>query len=376
MKSRVAILYGKVGGGHDSAARALEEALRQLGGPDAEVYLLDVYAASRFPLRLFPWLYHVLSVRLHPLCLKAVLAVLDTRPGFHAVETLSQSFNQPGLRRYLAQWQPTIVVSVVGGWAGSARSALDHLGNHAPVVTVVTDLMSVNRAWISPGAAAHVVPTVEVAAACVAFGVPQHGIRCLGLPLPEAPVSAPQPKASARRELGIDPTAPTVLLMGGAEGSGGIEAVLEALLSMQPDLQTIVITGRNEQLRHRLTRRLNGASRVLGYVSNVAEWMAAADVIVTKAGSMTVMEAMQRGLPMVLTGSLPQEIATEKYLRAHGAAEVAGLPREAAQAVISLLQDPRRCQALSRQATSLLRPGAAHRIAAFILECAAPHTTC
>jgi len=220
------------------------------------------------------------------------------------------------------------------------------------------------------------VATEEAAVACVELGVPQQDIRCLGLPLPETPVSTPEPKTSTRRKLGIDAAAPTVLLMGGAEGSGRIEAVLEALSSMQPDLQTIAITGRNEQLRRRLTRRLGSASRVLGYVSNVAEWMAAADVIVTKAGSMTVMEAMQSGLPMVLTGSLPQEIATEKYLVAHGAAEVAGSPREAARAVIDLLRDPRRCEALSQRAVSLLPAGGAHRIAAFILERAAAQGTC
>jgi len=162
-----------------------------------------------------------------------------------------------------------------------------------------------------------------------------------------------------------------VLLMGGAEGGGRLEAILEALRGMQPDVQAIVITGRNERLRQRLTRRLSGSCRVLGYEHDVARWMAAADVLVTKAGSATVVEAMQSGLPMVLTGSLPQEAATEEYLHARGAAEVAQTPRQAAEAVVRLLQDPQRRAALTQQAAALLRPGAARDIAAFILECAA-----
>ena len=371
MNTRVVVLYGKVGGGHESAAHALAEALHQVGGAGVAIHLLDVYAASRLPLRLFPWLYHLLSVRFPPWCLRAVISMFDTCLGFRTIETLAQPCNQPGLRQYLTQWQPTIVVTVVGGWAGSARRALDHLSNHAPVVTVVTDLISVNRAWLSPGAAAHVVPTIEAAAGCVAFGIPQHEIRCLGLPMPESPISPMASKTSTRQKLGLDPRAPMVLLMGGAEGSGRMEAILEALLHLQPDVQTVVITGRNERLRQQLNRRLRGKTRALGYVDNVTEWMSAADLLVTKAGSLTVMEAIQSGLPMVITGSLPQEIATEAYLLSNGAAEFAREPRQVARAVVSLLQDAPRRAALTQQATTLLRPGAAQDIAAFILECAA-----
>jgi UDP-N-acetylglucosamine:LPS N-acetylglucosamine transferase len=174
-----------------------------------------------------------------------------------------------------------------------------------------------------------------------------------------------------RRQLGLDAESPTVLLMGGAEGSGRPEAILAALRSMQPDVQAIVITGRNERLRRQITRRSSGKCRVLGYEPNVTGWMAAADVLVTKAGSATVAEAMQSRLPMVLTGSLPQEAATERYLCAHGAAAAARTPHQAAQAVVSLLQDPQRREALVDQAAALQRPRAARDIAAFILAPAA-----
>lgn len=44
---------------------------------------------------------------------------------------------------------------------------------------------------------------------------------------------------------------------------------------------------------------------VKGFVSNMAEWMSACNVIVTKAGPGTIAEALICGLPIVLNGFIP-----------------------------------------------------------------------
>src|SRR5207248_6591833 len=140
--ARVLILAGSTGGGHFAVARALAEGLCQVGGSTAEVEVLDVYdpTCSALPLGAFPRLYHLLSARLPAWCLRGVVALMDTRAGFGAVETLVQPCCQPGLQRQMHARRPDIVVPVLPGWAASARRALDRAGNAAPVVTVVTDL--------------------------------------------------------------------------------------------------------------------------------------------------------------------------------------------------------------------------------------------
>ena len=47
----------------------------------------------------------------------------------------------------------------------------------------------------------------------------------------------------------------------------------------------------------------------LGFVNNMAEYMVAADVLVTKAGPGTIAEAAAVGLPVLLTSFLPGEYA-------------------------------------------------------------------
>lgn len=51
------------------------------------------------------------------------------------------------------------------------------------------------------------------------------------------------------------------------------------------------------------------------YVSNMDKWMAVADCVVTRAGSIIIAEAMVRGLPIMLTGfSRGQEVRVTRSL--------------------------------------------------------------
>jgi len=157
--------------------------------------------------------------------------------------------------------------------------------------------------------------------------------------------------------------------MGGGEGGGRLEATARALGAARPDAQLVVVAGRNAGLRRRLAARSPGARCAhLGLVPNeeIADWMGAADLLVTKAGPSTVVEAVHVGLPLLLTGSLPQEDDTVDFLLARGAAEVAASPAAVAAAAARLLGDPARLAALRERGLTLRRPGAALETAGLI----------
>jgi 1,2-diacylglycerol 3-beta-galactosyltransferase len=59
---------------------------------------------------------------------------------------------------------------------------------------------------------------------------------------------------------------------------------------------------------------------VHGFVTNMAEWMTAADIVVTKAGPGTIAEALCAGLPLLITWYLPgQERGNMEWLIDTGA---------------------------------------------------------
>ncbi|MRR31498.1 glycosyltransferase, partial [bacterium] len=55
--------------------------------------------------------------------------------------------------------------------------------------------------------------------------------------------------------------------------------------------------------------------RIEKFVNNMPEWMAAADILVTKAGGLILSEAMAAGLPVIMIDNLPgQESGNMHYI--------------------------------------------------------------
>ncbi|HET9223956.1 MAG TPA: glycosyltransferase, partial [Roseiflexaceae bacterium] len=106
----------------------------------------------------------------------------------------------------------------------------------------------------------------------------------------------------ARAALGIDPEPFTVLVTSGGVGGGNMRELVVALNLAYPQQQFLVITGRNTALREELEALDLGANvRIYGFVDNMEVMMAASDIIVTKAGPGTLMEALAMRRPVIVT---------------------------------------------------------------------------
>src|SRR5262249_15398285 len=94
----------------------------------------------------------------------------------------------------------------------------------------------------------------------------------------------------------------TVLVTSGGVGAGNMRELVVELARAYPQQQFLVVTGKNAALREELQALDLGANvRVYGFVDNMEELMAASDVIVTKAGPGTLMEALAMRRPVVVT---------------------------------------------------------------------------
>jgi 1,2-diacylglycerol 3-beta-galactosyltransferase len=112
-----------------------------------------------------------------------------------------------------------------------------------------------------------------------------------------------------RKELGLDVDFPTVLVVGGGDGMGGIESISMELgnrlgqSGTKLTSQMVVVCGNNEAACKNLENVNWGKGvkvYVKGFVNNMDEWMKASDALVTKAGPGTIAEASICGLPCML----------------------------------------------------------------------------
>jgi len=86
--------------------------------------------------------------------------------------------------------------------------------------------------------------------------------------------------------------------------------------------QTLVVTGRNEELRRELAAQdRKHPTHVLGFASNMHELMAVSDLIITKPGGLTTSEVLAMGKPLMIVNPIPgQEAANSDFLLERGAA--------------------------------------------------------
>jgi processive 1,2-diacylglycerol beta-glucosyltransferase len=228
-------------------------------------------------------------------------------------------------------------------------------------VSIVTDFEA-HALWMEPCVDLYCVAAQETKARLVARGAPEENIVATGIPVSARFSAKIEPKA-VRKVLGLRDDLPVLLVLSGGFGMGPVAEILLELDKAQKPFQSVVVTGRNEQLRRDLAAvdRMH-PTHVLGYASNMPELMTVADLIITKPGGLTSSEALAIGKPLFILNPIPgQEAANSDFLLERGAAakvnRVEDLPYRLGQLLGSSKLD-----AMARAAKALGRPHAAVQI--------------
>lgn len=221
------------------------------------------------------------------------------------------------------------------------------------LAAVLTDY-SLHEIWIFGEVDAYFVATEEMRRELSTHCRAGQKIFATGIPIDE--------KFSCVEKL---PDAPrtTILIMGGGLGLGSIEETLAELDKVELPLKILVVAGQNENLLARLRRtKISHPLEIFGYVSQVDKLMAAADLLITKPGALTMTEAFAAGLPLILHAPIPgPEFKNAEYAVAHGAAISVG-DKKISAVVAELLADPSRLAEMKLCAKKISKPFAAKAI--------------
>jgi processive 1,2-diacylglycerol beta-glucosyltransferase len=364
---RILILTASYGSGHVAAARTLAAAFRQAG---ARVTVADHFSELVHPAfaRATQALYSWILRRTPPLW--GLAYGLGDRLASDSPLTFGVTrVGARGLGRLLRQIEPDAVVTV-HATPSAVMSALVEAGERVPPhTTVVTDFVAHSQ-WMARHVDRYCVAADEVKHEFVARGLPRERIAVTGVPVRRV-FERPFDRLAARRMFDLSPDLPVVLAMAGSYGSlGKLADVTRALLGASAPLQGIVVTGLDEQLRADLNRLTRGTRvRTFGYVRHVRALMAAADLLVTKAGGMTLAEAMAAELPLLTFGSLPgQERQNERFASRAGIALSARSRGDLRALIDRALTAPAVLEQLRTRMRRLRRPDASRRIVDVVLE--------
>ncbi len=356
----ILILSGKFNAGHTSAATAIRTLTEARLGDTANITLIDLPEyISQEGAALWYSIFDALANHMSPLynAYYRMSAIGDGGKLFSPLRVFSQRMNA-----LLDEHHPDVVISTHPVCSFLAARCRRH-GANFTLITCLTDL-STHPEWVNKGTDYYCVGSRDIAVALEGQGVPRERILLTGIPLhPEFYSPLPQKEPGSKKEL---------LLMGGGAGLLPTKLSFYERLAALEGVHTTVITGRNKKLYERLAGKFENIT-VLGFVSDVRARMAHADLLVSKAGGITLFEALYSGIPLLVPDpAMEQEKNNAALASARGAAVVAPKdPDRCLNAIASLLKDHARLRHMSAVAAEIrssLRPNALYDLLSRLAE--------
>lgn len=363
-KPKILILSVSHGAGHQRAAEALQKAFHEVES-DTVVEVVDAlahcarwfsryYSSYEIPLKYWPSLW-------------GWIESVQYRSTSTGPDWLYGRGGQP-LFQFIKTWDPDIVIATEVGVCELA--ALFKRETHARFPLVGVCLMDLDQAWARPEVDLYPIAPGELAARLEEIGVPRSKILACGTPI-DPSFGILQDRAMVRTRLEIDTDIPVLLILFGGTGYGKPRRILAELEKIKQPLEAVFITGRNQRLTEDVRSMCDGRprTRVFGWVDNMHEWMAAADLLVSKPAGVTLFEAINSGLPFLAFDPLPgNERRNCQLIERWKVGYWVKQPDALAPCIEHLLSDPAERDRLRKNARILARPHAACEAAQAILK--------
>lgn len=297
----ILILTGSFGMGHVSAANAIKEELEH-ELPESSVEIVD--------------LVHYLF----PSTSKVIYGGFDFLAGrFHGLYNMLNRIDEQRAAMPLRNWfverfehlinvySPDVLISTwpVGSrYIGMYKKVS---GNKIPYITCITDITA-HREWLSETTGAYVVGDDESKEIMVEKGIDAGTIFVGGIP------TRLDFKEEIEKPAGRERRTKEVLIMGGGLGLIPHAEDMLAYFESLTNVHVTVITGHNEKLREDLTGRYANAD-IIGFTDKVADYMKNADILISKAGGITMFEAIYSETPIFVPHPfLEQEKNNARYI--------------------------------------------------------------
>jgi processive 1,2-diacylglycerol beta-glucosyltransferase len=365
---RVLILSVTVGAGHMRAAEAIGKTVRQVY-PAAEVAVLDTFRYA--------------SPLVNKLVLGTYIKMLKFSPfvyGFlyrqseqdHSMSDFSKQklgglinkLATPKLAEFINRINPQLILCTHPFPLGVAIAMKEKGDIDLPLFAAITDF-TVHSFWIYPGVSCYFIGAEDLRQQFQGYGIEDSRVRVTGIPIDPA-FALPYDRTALRKNLGLEVDVPTVLILGGGLGMGPLDAAVELLGNCSTRCQLLVVAGTNRSLQSRLEKRVSHLAnrvKVFGYVGNIHELTAAADLMVGKAGGLTCAEAMAMGLPIFITSPLPgQEERNADFLESTRVAKKVSNIEELPAIIQSHLAEPARLEEMAQAAVKFSKPDASRAV--------------
>lgn len=315
-KKRILILTADAGFGHRSAAIALEQAVLRKYGDLAEVMLVNPLDEKKAPILLKESQsdYDVI-VKKAPEIYRLGYEASDTRVPKTIMESALTVLLFEVMRDVLNRTQPDVILSTYPLYSAALDAVFTIRQKRIPVISVVTDLVSVHQIWFNKDVDLCIVPNEIVKNKAYQHGLRASQIEEAGIPVHPDFGLVSKDKVQLRRELGWEEDLLTILVVA-SKRTENITEKLNLLNHSGFNFQLIMIAGKDQALYEELNAiEWHHPVKIYNFVNEMPKFLAASDLNICKAGGLIVTESLASGLPMLLVDVLPgQEVGNADFV--------------------------------------------------------------
>jgi len=356
------VLTAGFGDGHNTAARSVAEALCQRL-PSEDVAVSDLIEdahpllagllqrAYQVAIIRFPWLWRLAYAQL-------------AKPGINH----SAEWFQPTLRvleQRLEKDQPRAIVSTYPAYAGLLKVLRDKGLPVPPLITVITDSISVHPVWTAFPSDVFCVADEDTRATVKALGPKPEQIKVTGFPVSLAFTEQKARTHEGQQILYLPSTPPTHV----AQTLQALKPLLLAGIKL-----TLPVGKHGPRLYHHI-RRFTDANpqaniEIIGWTNRIPELLQTHDIVICKAGGAILHEVLAAHIPAVIDYVVPgQEEGNAELLLRHDCALRSHTPQETGDCVRRLLENNAALgQQMRRNIEPLSEPEAAFKVVDVVLE--------
>lgn len=367
-KKKVLVIHGQPGMGHLMAAKAIIEAFSKKY-PDIETKDIDAfdfcYKVFRYG---YPFFYNQVVYHL-PIIYRIFYNNYENKLIHNFLEKAFVFFaKKKKFVSFIRDFQPDFII-----FANPLPTQLITLFKEKDITNILSaDICTdfgFHAMWHNKDVNFYFVATDQIKNSLQSRKVSPSKIKTTGIPIRQKFIQQLD-RNKVLNNLNFVAGQPILLIVG---GQLSYKEILSAILKIKENngkVQFIIISGRDEKLQKQLEKSLlkkDPLVRIFGLVNNIEDFMAVADLIISKAGGSTTAECLASGLPMVVRRVIPgQEEDNIDYLEKHNAGIRVNSNKELVKAVIDLFSQPAKLAEMKKNCKIISRPNAADDLVDFV----------
>ena len=373
---KVLILYAKYGGGHLSAATAIQTYLEENFYYTVEVKCVDcVEYYSKFLSDVTTNAYKNLAKKAPKLWKKIYYG---SKKGFLAnVSAKANLLMAKKMLSLLNEFSPDIVVSTHPFSSQMLGILKEQKKIDCKTATVLTDFAPHDQWLIGKEYCDYFfVSTNKMRQDLIdLYGVSEKKVFATGVPL-SSKFSEKIDDDKTYSTYRLNPNKKMILFFGGGEFGLGQKRTVEILKSLTSHLdeyQIVAISGRNKKMNNEFLKLYenlqNEDLHIIKYTKDVPSLMHISSLVVTKPGGLTSSESLASNLPILIINPIPgQEEENAEFLESSGSAVWLKKDDNIDEVINSLLNNPQRLEKMKAQTTQIAKPNSTMDICNIILQ--------